>query len=312
MLDTLGREVRTLRLAVTEACDLRCRYCMPEGGASQRGDPLSADELVAIVAAAARCGMNKVRLTGGEPLMRADIIEICERISQTDGITSLCITTNGTRLAALARNLRKAGVSRVNLSMDSLQPERYAQITRGGRLSDVWDGLNAAIAAGFERVKMNCVLIGSVNDDEIADFVALTRNIPVDVRFIELMPMGECARWPKEAFVSAEEVLTRCPELIPLDNEGVALRYRLPDGMGAVGLIRPMSHAFCGDCDRLRVTADGMLKPCLHSGRELNLRGLSEQALIERIAEGIEDKPATHHLNEKGSDTDRSMNQIGG
>jgi len=134
MLDTLGREVRTLRLAVTEACDLRCRYCMPEGGASQRGDPLSADELVAIVAAAARCGMNKVRLTGGEPLMRADIIEICERISQTDGITSLCITTNGTRLAALARNLRKAGVSRVNLSMDSLQPERYAQITRGGRL----------------------------------------------------------------------------------------------------------------------------------------------------------------------------------
>lgn len=312
MLDTFGREVRTLRLAVTEACDLRCRYCMPEDGFAPRGETLSADELVAIAAASVRCGINKVRLTGGEPLTRPDIIEICERIAQIEGIASLCITTNGTRLAALAKPLRDAGVSRVNLSLDSLKPQRYAEITRGGRLSDVLDGLNAAIAAGFERVKINCVLIGGGNDDEIADFIGLTRTLPIDVRFIELMPMGECARWPKEAFVSAAEVLTRCPELIPLGGEGVAQRYRLPDGIGVVGLIRPMSHAFCGDCDRIRVTADGMLKPCLHSGMELNLRGLTEQALCERIAAGIGDKPATHHLNEQGTDTDRRMNQIGG
>lgn len=312
MLDTFGREVRTLRLAVTEACDLRCQYCMPEDGIAARGEPLSADELAAIAAAAAHFGINKIRLTGGEPLIRPDIVEICERIAQIKGIASLCITTNGTQLATLAKPLRDAGVSRINLSLDSLTPERYAQITRGGRLSDALAGLNAALTAGFERVKINCVLIGGVNDDEIADFVMLTRTMPVDVRFIELMPMGECARWPKEAFLNAEEVLVRCPELIPIGGEGVAQRYRLPNGIGAVGLIRPMSHGFCGDCDRIRVTADGMLKPCLHSGMELSLRGLTGQALYDRIAEGIGNKPATHRLNEQGTDTDRRMNQIGG
>ncbi|HNW85797.1 MAG TPA: GTP 3',8-cyclase MoaA [Candidatus Limiplasma sp.] len=312
MLDTHGREVRALRLAVTEACDMRCRYCMPENGIAPRGEALSADELVAIARAAARCGINKIRITGGEPLIRPDIIEICERIGRLQGIEELCLTTNGTRLARLAQPLRQAGVRRVNLSLDSLRPDRYQSITRGGNLSDVLSGLDAALQAGFDRVKLNCVLMGDLNEDEIADFVALTRAMPVDVRFIELMPMGECARWPQSAFVNASEVLRRCPELVPLDREGVAQRYRLPDGQGAVGLISPMSHAFCGDCDRIRVTADGMLKPCLHSGLELNLRGLDDAALLAIVAEGIGDKPATHSLNETGTGTTRRMNQIGG
>jgi len=312
MLDSFGREVHALRLAVTEACDLRCRYCMPESGVQPRGEPLSADELIAIVKAAAACGINKVRITGGEPLVRPDIVEICTRISQIPEIRELCITTNGTKLADLAQPLRQAGVSRLNLSLDSLIPERYAQITRGGNLTDVLAGLDAALHADFKRLKVNCVLMGGVNDDEIAAFVAMTLTMPVDIRFIELMPMGECAHWPKTAFISADEVLKRCPALVPVDREGVAKRYRLPQGIGTVGLISPMSHAFCGDCDRIRVTADGMLKPCLHSGAELNLRGLGGAALAERVAEGIGLKPATHRLNESGTDTDRRMNQIGG
>ncbi len=312
MLDTCGREVRTLRLSVTEACDLRCRYCMPEAGLAPRGEPLSADALVAIAQSAARLGINKIRLTGGEPLIRKDIVMICERIAKLEGITSLCITTNGTRLAQLAEKLRKAGVHRLNLSLDSLDDARYRELTRGGALAPVLEGLARALAAGFERVKINCVLIGGVNDMEIEAFVALTRKWPVDVRFIELMPMGECAGWPQEAFLSAEAVLQRCPELRPIGGEGVAVRYRLPDGLGAVGLIRPMSHAFCGECDRIRITADGMLKPCLHSGEEISLRGLTGEALLGALARGIGNKPATHHLKEGHSDTDRRMNQIGG
>ena len=312
MLDTFGREVKTLRLAVTEACDLHCEYCMPAGGLPSRGKPMSADELEAVVRAAARCGINKVRLTGGEPLTRPDIVEICERIGRLEGIGSLCVTTNGTRLAGLTEALRAAGVTRINLSLDSLSPQRYAQITRGGELARVLEGMEAALAAGFERVKINCVLIGGINDDEIGDFVQLTLHRALEVRFIELMPMGECAGWPMERFISAERVLKACPELQPIGNEGVAQRYRLPHSMGAVGLIRPMSHAFCGDCDRIRVTADGMLKPCLHSGAELSLRGLTGEALVQRMMEGIEGKPSTHHLHHGGSETDRRMNQIGG
>ena len=312
MLDTYGRDVCTLRLAVTEACDLRCQYCMPSDGLPQRGEPLTADELVAIAKAAALCGINKIRLTGGEPLTRPDIVEICERIAQIEGIYSLCLTTNGTRLAGYAKRLRNAGVKRINLSLDSLQEERFLRMTRGGNLQDVLAGLKMAISVGFERVKVNCVLVGGVNDDEIPDFVALTTRLPIGVRFIELMPIGECAVWPKERFINADVVLERCPTLVPVGEEGVAQRYRLPGAKGTVGLIRPMSHAFCGDCDRIRVTADGMLKPCLHSRLELNLRGLTGEALRDRVAEGIGAKPATHRLRENGSDTDRHMNQIGG
>jgi cyclic pyranopterin phosphate synthase len=312
MLDTYGREVRMLRLAVTEACDLRCRYCMPEGGLTPKGRQMTADELTAVAEAAAKCGINKIRLTGGEPLIRPDIVDICERIGRIPGIHSLCITTNGTRLGRLAKPLKDAGVGRVNISIDSLNPARYAELTRGGDLRNALDGLRAALEAGFDRVKINCVLIGGVNDDEIPVFVALTQKMPVEVRFIELMPMGECRRWPKERFVGADAVTAACPALVPIEGEGVAERCRLPGAAGTVGLIRPMSHAFCGNCDRIRVTADGKLKPCLHSAGEIDLNGLQGRALIDRVAKGIQSKPPTHHLNDGGTETDRRMNQIGG
>lgn len=312
MLDSYGREIRALRLAVTEACDLRCQYCMPQTGLKPRGEPLSADALVSIATAAAACGIHKIRLTGGEPLLREDMVTVCKRIGQIAGITSLCITTNGTRLSALAAPLRSAGVTRLNLSLDSLDAQCYRDLTRGGELAEVLAGLRAALKAGFERVKINCVLMGGVNDGEIPAFVALTEILPVEVRFIELMPMGECTDWPKERFLQADTVLARCPKLTALAPEGVAQRFQLPGAKGTVGLIRPMSHAFCGDCDRIRVTADGMLKPCLHSGEEISLRGLSGEALVVRLAEGIGCKPPAHRLAGHGSDTDRRMSQIGG
>ena len=280
---------------------------MPLNGIPPRGEPLSADELVAIAQAASVCGINKIRLTGGEPLIRTGVLDISERIAHIDGIRSLCLTTNGTRLSSLALPLYRAGVRRVNLSLDSLKPDRYQNITRGGNLSDALAGLQAALNAGFERVKINCVLMGNVNEDEIPDFVALAQKAPIEVRFIELMPMGECADWPRERFICADTVLARCPELKPIPNEGVASRYRNPDAIGTIGLIRPMSHAFCGECDRIRVTADGMLKPCLHSGVEIPLRGLYGQALIDRITEGINGKPPEHHLHASGTETDRRM-----
>lgn len=312
MLDSCGREVRMLRLAVTEACDLRCGYCMPENAVEQRGSQLSIWQIEEIVTSAAKCGINKIRLTGGEPLLRSDIVEICERIGNIEGIRTLCITTNATRLKELAIPLKNAGVSRVNISLDSLNPERYRQITRRGTLQNALDGLHAALEAGFERVKVNCVLIGGVNESEIPEFVALTRSLPLEIRFIELMPMGECRGWPKERFISDDAVLEACPGLIPIADEGVARRYRLPDAVGTVGLIRPMSHAFCGTCNRIRITADGKLKPCLHSGVEMDLRELNGAALQACIAEGIAGKPPTHHLNDTGTETDRRMNQIGG
>jgi len=312
MLDQLGRSVQTLRLSVTGACDHRCAYCMPDGAPGLSGGILSAGELVEIARQAAACGVNKVRLTGGEPLARPDILDICRGVAAIPGVGALCLTTNGSRLKELAAELRAAGVLRVNISIDSLKPERYRGITRCGRLQDALDGLDAALSAGFERVKVNVVLMGGVNDDEIPDFVALTRDRPVDVRFIELMPIGPSASWPKERFLPAGEVLARCPGLEPAGRSGVSERYKMPGYLGAVGLIRPLTGCFCQECDRIRVTADGMLKPCLHGREEIPLRGLSGEALRQAIERGILAKPRAHHLGDGASQSIRPMNAIGG
>ena len=312
MLDQLGRSVRYLRLSVTGACDYQCAYCMPNGGLERMGEALSAAECVEIARQAAACGVDKVRLTGGEPLVRGDILTICRGIAGIDGIRTLCLTTNASRLSGLAGELYAAGVRRVNISIDSLKPERYREITRCGDLQKALDGLDAALRAGFERVKVNTVLMGGVNDDEIPDFVELTRERPVDVRFIELMPIGPSVYWPKERFLSAGAVLERCPALEPIGLEGVSERYRVPGHLGAVGLIRPITGCFCAGCDRIRVTADGMLKPCLHASEEIPLKGLSGEALRAEIERGIFAKPRAHALGEGASQSRRGMNAIGG
>lgn len=314
MRDSHGRKIEYLRLSVTDYCNLRCRYCMPEDGVDRKQHHaiLRVEEIIEIARAAVTLGITKIRLTGGEPLVRRGILDICRGVGALDGLKELCLTTNGLLLPQYAEALREAGVNRLNLSLDTLKPERYPLIARRGTLEEALDGLRAAEAAGFTEIKINAVLMGGVNDDEIPAFVELTRDKPWEVRFIELMPMGECADWPKERFVSAEAVLTACPGLQPAESHGVAERYQIPGYKGVVGLIRPLSHRFCGNCNRIRVTADGMLKPCLHSDVEIPLRGLHGEALKDTIAAGIRAKAGEHHMEERGSDTNRTMNQIGG
>lgn len=311
--DGFNRRIDTLRLSVTDLCNERCIYCMPPEGVKKldHADILTLEELREIAEAAVSLGVEKIRLTGGEPLVRRGVLDLCGALGRIDGLRELCITTNGLLLPDMSGALKAVGVSRVNMSLDTLKPERYKEITRTGTLDEALRGLDAALSH-FGFVKLNVVLMGGVNDDEIEDFVALTKSEPLEVRFLELMPMGECAGWHKERFIKADVVLARCPELAPIGRSGVAERFKAPDHRGTVGLIRPLSACFCDTCSRIRVTADGMLKPCLHSDTELPLRGLHGDALKQAIIEGVRMKPVGHSLGARASDTHRSMNEIGG
>lgn len=315
MKDNFGRDIFYLRLSVTDLCNLRCIYCMPEDGVVKRRheDILSVDEIEEIVRAAAACGIRKIRVTGGEPLVRGGIIEICRRISDTRGIRELCLTTNGILLPKYADELKAAGVRRLNISLDSLDPETYKRITRNGTLEAALDGVRIALNAGFDAVKINAVLMGGVNDNEIWRMLDLTLRYKVNVRFIEVMPIGQCAQWAEERFVSAARVLEAAPELTDIGVDGVAKIYQLPGGLGTVGLISPISSHFCPTCNRIRIAADGMLKPCLHSADEINLRGLHGTELEEAIRSAISQKPRKHNLDTgEISASARNMNAIGG
>ena len=315
MIDGEGRRIEYLRLSVTDRCNCRCAYCMPAGGVPMLGhaDILSFEELAAVARAAAELGVRKVRLTGGEPLARRGVVDLVRMVAAVPGVDEVAMTTNATLLAPVAGALREAGLSRLNVSLDTLRPDRYAKITRCGRLEDALAGLAAAREAGFSRTKVNCVLMGGVNDDEVADLAGLARNEAVDVRFIELMPIGPAAGWPRASFVAADAVLDALPGLELLGRDGVAELYRMPGWAGRVGLIRPMSHKFCDGCSRIRVTADGKLKPCLHSAAEIDLRGLGHEGLLAALRAGIAAKPKYHLLDEgRASDSARDMNEIGG
>ena len=315
MKDNYGRDIFYLRLSVTDLCNLRCIYCMPEDGIEKRGheDILSVDEITEIVRAASVCGITKVRVTGGEPLVRGGITEICRRISETPGIRELCLTTNGILLPKYAGDLKNAGVRRLNISLDSLDPVTYREITRTGDLGAALDGVQAALDTGFDAVKINAVLMGGVNDNEILHMLDLTRRYKVNVRFIEVMPIGECAQWAEERFINASYVLELAPELQDIGADGVAKLYRLPGGLGTVGLISPISSHFCPTCNRIRVASDGMLKPCLHSADEISLRGLHGHDLEDTIRSAISKKPRKHNLDSgEISGSTRNMNAIGG
>ena len=311
MVDRFGREISYLRLSVTERCDLRCRYCMPEGGVCEK-ELLTQDEMVWAVEAAAALGMRKLRITGGEPLVRPDILTIAGRCAAVPGIREVCLTTNGLGLGKLARPLREAGVDRVNVSLDTLDRAKYAYMTRRDRLEDALAGLEAALAAGFRQVKLNAVLIGGFNDDEIPALAELTRRRPVDVRFIELMPMG--GGFPPGAYLPCGAVLERLPQLAPEGVQGTARLYRLPGALGRVGLISPVSAHFCARCDRLRLTADGMLKPCLHGAEEHCVKGLDRAGMGAAVGRAGRATPACHAplSGARPSAAGRAMHRIGG
>ena len=315
MKDRYGRTIKYLRLSVTDLCNCRCVYCMGENGVPRlpHSAILSFEEIEEIVRAAVSLSVTKVRLTGGEPLVRRGIDELVRRLRGIEGVDELAMTTNGARLAEYAEALKEAGLDRLNVSLDTLDPEKFRRITRIGELRDTLDGLDAARRAGFERIKLNTVLMGGVNDDEIAEIAALAKDGAFDVRFIELMPIGECTDWDRRRFLPAERVLEYLPKGERVPSDGVAELWRPAGFRGTVGLIRPLSHRFCADCDRIRVTADGCLKPCLHSAREIPLRGKHGEALVRTIAEGMQAKPREHHMADgHASESRRGMNRIGG
>ena len=318
MRDNFGREIDYLRISLTDLCNLRCLYCMPAEGVEKlrHKEILSLEEIAEIAAAAAGLGVRKLRLTGGEPLVRRGVLGLVEKLAALPGIEELAMTTNGVLLPKFARELKAAGLTRVNVSLDTLDEEKYRRITRGGELKDALAGIEAALAAGLEPVKLNAVLIGGFNDDEIPALAALTRDRPLEMRFIELMPIGDTELFGAEAYLPADAVLERLPELKPLSGKtgGVARLYVLPGARGKVGLIRPVSCSFCGECNRVRLTADGFLKPCLHSGKEIMLRGLHGDALRAALADAVGQKPKEHAaLSERErSGAGRNMHEIGG
>lgn len=317
MLDSYGRNITYLRISVTELCNLRCRYCMPEDGVCKKTHEqmLTEDEMICAVEAAASLGITKLRITGGEPLVKKNIVSICRRAAAVPGIREVCITTNGTLLPQLAKPLREAGVSRVNISLDTLDAEKYRYISRCGELSQAVAGIHAALEAGFEKVKLNAVLIGGFNDDEIPALAELTRRYPLDMRFIELMPMYDGGDFGPDAFIPYTTVSDRLPELEAVDPDGgVAKLYRLPGAQGNIGLISPVSAHFCAACNRIRLTADGKIKPCLHSGEEYSLKGLDYDGMVQELKRSILCKPSWHGVlsAENRSRAGRNMNQIGG
>ena len=314
MKDKFNREINYLRMSITDRCDLRCVYCMPKEGITlkKHQDILSEDEMVNAAKIAAELGINKIRITGGEPLVKKNIISLCKRISNIDGVDDLAITTNAVRLKEMARDLQEAGINRLNISLDTLNKEKYKYITRVGNLDNAIDGIKEALRLKFKKIKINVVLIKGFNDDEIENFANLTKEYPIDVRFIELMPMidGEL----KNSYISNSIVLDKLQDLEELSIEGVSKMYKLPNSLGRIGLISPISNAFCASCNRIRLTADGKIKPCLHSNVEYSIKGLNYEDAKKVFIEATKAKPEGHGdlgVNSM-SKAGRAMNEIGG
>ena len=307
LVDKFGRQISYLRISVIDRCNLSCFYCTPvaDDCRSVMGDALNLDELVRIVRAAAAFGISKIRLTGGEPLLRPDLTELVANIAAIPGITDISLTTNGALLNQLARPLAAAGLNRVNISLDSLQTEAFHRITRGGKLENTLTGLQAAFEAGLTPVKINVVLLKEINDGEIADFARLTLDQDIHVRFIEFMPItGDRHNWKKH-YQPIDVALAHCAAIAPLEvaespeNGGPARYFRFKGGKGNIGFISPLSQHFCGDCNRLRVTAQGKLRACLFSQEEIDLRPLlgQEDAVIHAFSQALTAKPDPTRLN---------------
>jgi len=329
-IDAYNRPISYLRISVTDRCNLRCIYCMPtEGITSVRHEQvLRYEEIETIVRAAAELGISKVRLTGGEPLVRLGIVDLVQKIAQIPGIDDLAMTTNGVLLARYAQDLAEAGLHRINISLDSLDPQRFQRITRCGDLADVLAGIETAQQAGLQPIKINTVVIRGMNDDQVVALAAKTLEADWwNIRFIELMPVGDGElmeeAW-EEQVVTAEEVRQRIESALgalePAKmrvGSGPARYYRLPGAAGTIGFITPISEHFCYRCNRLRLTADGQLRPCLLSDQEIDLRtplreGADAEEIRALILEGIDRKPMRHHLEEHVHPERRAMSQIGG
>ncbi len=323
--DSFQRPINYLRISVTDRCNLRCIYCMPPEGVSliHHEDVLSYEEIYTIVQAAAELGINKVRITGGEPLVRLGLPKLIQMLAHIDTIDDISLTTNGTLLSGYAAELKQAGLQRVNVSLDTLKPDKFKYITRSdGNLSDVLDGIEAARSVGLNPVKINMVVMAGINDDELLDFATKTIKDEWHVRFIELMPFASKDATASQ-FVSVSDMrkhfepLGKLEPCLPSVGNGPAKYFRFPHAKGTIGFITPVSEHFCSRCNRIRLTSDGKLRPCLLAEDEIDLRqplrsGISSAGLKQLIQEAVASKPLRHHLAEGYIPNDRSFSQVGG
>lgn len=325
VIDQFGRHIRYLRISLTDRCNLRCVYCMPEKMVFlPREELLTDDELIRLACLFAELGFDKIRLTGGEPTVRPNLVEIVARMAALPGIREISMTTNGLRLKDLAEPLARAGLKRVNVSLDTLDPEKFRRITRWGRLEEVWEGILAAEAAGLTPIKLNAVVVRGYNDQDIVDLAALTIARPWQVRFIEVMPFADVAPFAQQVIVSTSEMIRTLEEefgpLEPVGDgrlDGEARVYRIRGAVGTVGFISPVSEPFCAQCNRVRLTAEGRLRLCLLRDSEVDLReplraGASDEELKALIRAAIWRKPWGHGLPEGVVPMARVMSQIGG
>ena len=320
--DSFGRSINYLRISVSDRCNLRCTYCMPPEGVPQmpHSEILSYEEIWTVARAAAKLGIDRIRLTGGEPLVRAELPKLIKMFSQIEGIQELSLTTNGTLLKKYALELKQAGLSRVNVSLDTLKPDKFRYITRVGELKDVLDGIEAAKEAGFDPVKINTVVMRGINDDEILDFARMTYKEGWHVRFVELMPFEGAAEFvPSVELRQHIELLGKLEPCTPIIGNGPAMYYCLSGAKGTIGFISPLTEpSFCSRCNRMRLTPDGKLRPCLLAEDEIDLKmplrnNASMEELKRLILKAVASKPRHQHL--KGGNVrlvNRKMSGIGG
>lgn len=319
MKDSFCRNITYLRISITDLCNSRCIYCMPSDGVSKisHSDILSFEDIINIVQVSVELGITKFRITGGEPLVRKGVVGLIERMSSIEGVKDIGITTNGLLLTKYAKQLKDAGLKRINISLDTFSPEKYKKITRGSEIQKVLEGIDTALELGFKPVKLNVVAMKGFNDDEINDFADLTVNKPIDVRFIELMPIGSAHTDLPYEYLSSKEIMNIIGDLQACyENGSVAAYYKKPNAMGRIGFITPISNHFCHECNKIRLTSEGLLKPCLHTDQEVDLRPALEtgdkEQLKSAITHAIMLKPEKHLLFQGATPIKREMNRIGG
>ncbi|HET9424866.1 MAG TPA: GTP 3',8-cyclase MoaA [Gemmatimonadaceae bacterium] len=321
--DQFGRSIEYLRISVTDRCNFRCMYCMPLEGLQwlPRKDLLTYEEITDVVRQLAPLGLRRLRITGGEPTIRPDLVELVRMLKSVEGIEDIALSTNGVKLPELAAPLKAAGLDRINMSADSLQPDRIAKIARRNLGFDPIVGAEAAQAAGLGPIKINVVVMKGINDDEVEDFARLTLTRPWYVRFIELMPVGDMRELTWEHVVPSDEILARLRRVAPLEafspevrGNGPAAYYRFAGGRGAVGVITPMTHTYCASCNRVRLTADGRLRTCLFGDHEVDLRTplRAGEALEPFFVKALEEKPKEHGLLQMQVGGLRALSQVGG
>ena len=320
LFDSFHRRINYLRISVTDRCNLRCIYCMPPQGVPliPRSELLSYEEILTVVQASAELGINKIRLTGGEPLVRTELPKLIRMLSQIEGIEEISLTTNGTLLKKYAIELKEAGLRRVNVSLDTFRADRFRCITRRGELKDALEGIEAAKDAGLQPVKINTVVMRGINGDEALDFASMTYKEGWSVRFIELMPFVNVAEFvPSAEVLQCIELLGKLEPCSAIAGNGPAKYYRLPGAKGTIGFISPVTEPFCSNCNRLRLTSYGKLCPCLLADSGIDLKGLlrsdaSIQEIKRLILRVIVSKPEQHRLAKGILPMKRNMSQIGG